>query len=91
MKVKIVDSKDLSTKSLKAETYIIKPYQITYLEEVMHTVDVHMDAVSKREAESILRKMTEPELSKFLNKQKRRVTKLMSRDLLEVEEIKREM
>lgn len=91
MKTRIVNSKELSTKSLKAETYILKPYKITYLEEVTHTVDVYLDAVSKKEAESILRKMTVDELSKFLDKQKQRTKTLTSRDLLEVEEIKREM
>jgi len=91
MKVKIVDSKDLSPRSLKAEVYITKPFQITYLEEVMHTASIHISADSKKEAESILRRMTEPELSEFLGRQKSRVKKLMSRDLLEVEEIKREI
>lgn len=89
MKTRIVDSKELSPKSLKAETYVLKPYKITYVEE--HTVDVYLDAVSLKEAKSILQDMSYTELSDFLERKKRRTKKLGSRDLIEIVEIKREI
>jgi len=91
MKTRIVDSKELSSKSLRAETYIIKPYRITYVEEITHTVDVHLNAASSTEARYILRNMPESELAEYLGGQKNRSKESMSVRLIGAEEIKRKI
>jgi hypothetical protein len=61
------------------------------VEEITHTVDVHLNAASSTEARYILRNMPESELAEYLGGQKNRSKESMSVRLIGAEEIKRKI
>jgi len=68
MKIKIVPAKELITKTLRAKDYVLKPYKVTWREEIEHVTIVHLDACCNDQAQSMLESMDDSALIRTLMK-----------------------
>jgi len=62
MKTKTVKASELSTKSLLARDYVLKPYLVTYREVVERDVLVHLRADTAEEAQELLDELSDSDL-----------------------------
>lgn len=88
MKIKIVPASELSPKTLRAEDYVMKPFKVTYREEIEYEVIVKLDADDPDDARLKLDEMQGENDSDFINTLhagKRVGLAITERELIDVE------
>lgn len=87
MKTKVVPASELSTKTLAAEDYIMKPYRVTYCEEIRREATVMMATDTEREAKVMIR--TEAEAGTLVDMLKKGKNKTKVKSMVCVVQVER--
>ena len=85
MKTRLVPSSELSSKTLRAKDYVLRPFKVTWKEEIEHVTIVHLDAGCNDQAQSMLESMSDEELIKTLMKGEKREVRYRERYVTGVE------
>jgi hypothetical protein len=85
MKTRIVPSSELSTKTLRAKDYVLKPFKITYVEETETDVVVYLDVQTTEEAREMLDEMDDSDFIATMRKGKRAGFRVTDRAMTDVE------
>lgn len=84
MKVKIVPASELSSKTLRAEDYVLTPFRVTYMEEIEKDVIIHLQADTSDQAQSMLEEMADSDLINNLRSNKPKNVRVVDRRILSV-------
>lgn len=86
MKIRVVPASELSSKTLRAKDYVLKPYKVTWMEEIEHVTIVHLDADCNDQAQSMLESMEDSTLIETLMKGEKKEVNYRERYVTGVEE-----
>ena len=84
MKTRVIKASELTPRTLLARDYVLRAYEITYVEETETDVIVHLDADTPEEARTQMDEMSDEEFIQFMKKGKRTGFRVVDREVTDV-------
>lgn len=82
MKTRIVPSSELSTKTLCARDYVLKPYKVTYMEEIERDAIVYLPEQTEEEAMESLSELDDSDFIAAMDKGRKVDLRVLERELV---------